>query len=125
MTGVCPWSHHPQPLPPGKGISQGLVSSWGEAGVLGAALPLQHTTPDPGSTQNLMLQAALKLLDQLQKVTLSADLHPTISHVPPFPQNRLRPAPPLPFTAPSIPAMISQPQSQPPEINTTQKYFSK
>lgn len=93
MTGVCPWSHHPQPLPPGKGISQGLVSSWGEAGVLGAALPLQHTTPDPGSTQNLMLQAALKLRDQLQKVTLSVDLHPTIRHVPPFPQNHLRPAP--------------------------------
>lgn len=81
------WSHHPHPCPEVKGLSQGQGSSWGKVGALGAALLLQHSTPDPGSAQSLMLQAALELLDQLQKVTLSVGVHPTTRHMPPFPQS--------------------------------------
>lgn len=89
--------------------------------MLRAALLLQHTTPAPGPAQNLLLQAALKLLDQLQKVALSVGVHPPIRHLFPRAICALLLALPLPLTAPSSPAVISQP----PEINTTPKYFSK
>lgn len=61
--------------------------------MLGAALPLQHSSPDPGSAHSLLLQPALPLLEQLQRVSLSMALHPTIRLVPPFPWNHPCPAP--------------------------------
>ena len=76
-------SHHHHDSPRVKGVSPGQVSSWWKPGVLGAALPLQHATdltPDTSSAQKNMLQAALKLLDQLQKMLAAEHSRGSPSH---------------------------------------------